>query len=196
LAQEIISSRDENRPNKKRVEKLLTELKTGYDCLYPIQTKFASIFEKQATSVHKIVPISSLTDSELQRRDVLVVAEVLKINDRNKNDAYNLQKRNGKVIIGETQYLSLNVADDTGSIYVNISPSKYKDLAGEIISRGLTGRPCYGFNATIGPGFRILHLNSYKYLGQLDDQKEKIEPPPATATEAVALESGPEGTIK
>jgi DNA polymerase III alpha subunit len=168
--EEIIRWRDDmSIPCKPRTSKLVESAKTEYDILFPIKTKFPSWYQRSDMKIEKI---DLLTDHEVAR-NVSVVAEIVKIDARDKNDSYNTTKRNGAFFYGQSKYVTMNVRDDYGSINVHISTKKYNEMAAEFLNRGLKGRPVYGFNCHIGPGYRMLHLNRFLFLGTLEDVTEK-----------------------
>ena len=172
----IIDYRENRGQLTKSLEALLKNPVTAYDSIRPIHDRFPDVFERPFDHgiASKITPIEELTENE-NNRTVVVIAEILKLNDRDKNDPYQLEKRNGKVFSGKTRYLSMNVSDDTGSIYVNVSTRDYDDLAQEFLERGVEGRPVYILRGRIGPGYRLIHLERKKFLGFLDIKKQQAD---------------------
>ena len=172
----IIDYRENRGQLTKSLEALLKNPVTAYDSIRPIHDRFPDVFERPFDHgiASKITPIEELTENE-NNRTVVVIAEILKLNDRDKNDPYQLEKRNGKVFSGKTRYLSMNVSDDTSSIYVNVSTRDYDDLAQEFLERGVEGRPVYILRGRIGPGYRLIHLERKKFLGFLDIKKQQAD---------------------
>lgn len=153
----------------KRVQGLLESPKTDYDTLWPIKTAFPRLYSDplEAYNLRKpLVEIATLTDQE-KRHNVLVVGEIVKLNERDKNDVFNLKKRNGAKWDGQSKYLSIRIADDTGEIPINISTKKFHELAPQFLKLDLKKRPVWVFYGSIGPGFRMIHLEMAKAIGDL-----------------------------
>lgn len=169
---DIIQARFLGKGYSKRIDGLLANPTTEYDVLYPIKEAFLDILSNPVANgiVTPLSYIGDLTENE-NRRDIVILAEITKIDHRDKNDEYNLKKRDGQRASGDTQYLSLKVTDDTGTIPVNISTWKYNDLAKEFIDRGVECRPVYILKGMIGPGFRMIHLDRFLLVGQLAESK-------------------------
>jgi DNA polymerase III alpha subunit len=173
---EILEARDDAGAKKqelsKRIQKLLENPKTDYDTLWPIKAAFPKLYSDPLETYNLMKPlvnIGTLTDRE-ERRRVLVVGEIVKITERDKNDAFNLKKRNGARFDGQSKYLSLKIVDDTGEINVNIGVKKYIELAPTFSKVDLKKRPVYVFYGSIGPGYRMIHLDITKPIGDLNNE--------------------------
>lgn len=178
--EKIIQSRKDGRALPAAVLKLVNESTNRLGSLFPIGDAFKRLLPNLAEhGFKKPRPIKSI---EILSHDyeVTVFCVLGKINPRDENEAVNVARRGGKVLVNEpTASLNLQLTDDTDTIFGKISRWDYDSLGKAIVDRGRTGKLLYVITGKIKGGkqsaFRMMKIEKVTYIGELVEKTEKIE---------------------
>jgi DNA polymerase III alpha subunit len=174
----ILQARKDGRKLPAAVLKLVNESTNRLGSLFPIGDAFKRVLPnpdergfKKPKRIKDIVILS-------QDYEVTVFCVLGKINPRDENEAVNVARRGGKVLVNEpTASLNLQLTDDTDTIFGKVSRWDYDRLAKEIVERGRTGKCLYVITGKVKGGsnssFRMMKIESVTYVGDLVAVQEK-----------------------
>lgn len=151
-----------------RAAKLLANPVTQIDTLYPITDAFAKLIP-DPSAMNIITKPTSIIDVQPSGRDrtVVVFVVVQRIIPRDENEVIKVEKRGGRRIQGQSQYLNMRLADDTDVILGSISRTDFDRLARPIIDRGRAGTALYVMKGVVPGNFRMIRVQQVKYIGDL-----------------------------
>lgn len=171
MMDQIMHCRRLRLPLPKRAVKLLSKPITSIDDLYPIQARLAQIAPDLSTRgiISKVSKIADLSMHEEATH--VIIGKVTSIAPRDINDPQKVAKR-GYKMKGKQWYLNLVVEDDSDRIMVSINRFKFERTGKPIMERGDAGNVIYAFKGKTAKGFRMLHVESVKFIDYLTDKKE------------------------
>lgn len=178
--EKIIQARKDGRTLPVAVLKLVNESTNRLGSLFPIGDAFKRVLPNPAErGFKKPRPIKSI---EILSSDyeVTVFCVLGKINPRDENEAVNVARRGGKILVNEpTASLNLQLTDDTDTIFGKISRWDYDRLGKAIVDRGQTGKLLYVITGKVKGGkqsaFRMMKIESVTYIGELVEKVAKAE---------------------
>jgi len=130
-AKAIIKARDKGKYTAGML-KLLLDAKTPYDILYPCRHYWGDFYDNPREYGLRKGP-SWIKD--VQTKGTYLIIGVVTAKDLLDMNEYNkVAKRGGKIMTGPTQYLKLNVEDDTDAISCTIGRYQFVELQGQRIS--------------------------------------------------------------
>lgn len=182
----ILSARARGEKLPAKAQKLLGSAKTTIDSLFPIADALRRLLpDPAARNIH--TPNTLLKDVQIkgQEYDVLIYCVFSKINPRDENEAINIAKRGGKVLVNEpTASLNLMMTDDTDTVFGKISRWDYEKMGKAIVDAGQPGKRLYCVKGRIRTGgtFRMVMIKAVRYIGDIVEIKEKK----AKATKSLA----------
>lgn len=171
LVQQIMSARARSEPLPSRAQKLLDNPKTPIDDLYPIKSRIAEIMpDPTERNIHTVpTPVGEVTEDHKEEITVLLFAVVRTIQPRDENDPIAVAKRGYEITRGPTDSLSMQLEDDSGTIYTKISRWDYGVIAKDIIDRGRAGKAIYAFKGECMANRRFMFVKQVKYIGDMEN---------------------------
>lgn len=169
IIQQIVSARARGEPLPERASKLLANPITSIDSLYPIKDAVRKVCPDPAARNILSAP-TTIENVNGAEDGILVYCRLAKINPRDENEAVNVAKRGGKIIVGEpTASLNLQIEDDSGIMLAKITRWDYERLGREIVERGGVRKALYALKGNVfNPGsFRMLMVKGARYLGDM-----------------------------
>lgn len=170
--QTILSARARGEQLPSKALKLMNKPKTSIDSLFPIGDAFKRILpDPAARNIHTPpTPIKSI-DLKASKQKVLVFCVLSKINPRDENEAVNVARRGGKLMVDEpTASLNLQLTDDTDTIFGKISRWDYEKKGRAIVERGRPGKCLYAVKGEVPNGtFRMISIKDIRYIGDISD---------------------------
>lgn len=177
--EKILAARKNNTEIPKSVVKLMEAANNRLGSLFPISDAFKRLLPDPVQKGIFEKPIN-IKDIDIRSKDytVTVFCTLKKINPRDENEAINVAKRGGQVIVGEpTASLNLQLTDDTDTIFGKVSRWDYDVLAKPIVDRGRTGKCLYAIQGKVKGGrstsFRMIKIERVTYVGDITDGLEK-----------------------
>lgn len=170
LLTETMEARASGQPVPKRAQKLLTNPITPLDELYPVSKRTEVLCPEGLETLNILTtptPILEVQCETKANKTVLVVANIVDINPRNLNEPQLVQKRKGRVIQSNADFLNLIVEDDTDQIRATVWGRLWDKVAREIIDRGGAGNALYVIKGKVGSDFRAIDVERIKYLGTM-----------------------------
>jgi DNA-directed DNA polymerase III PolC len=176
---EILDARALGNPLREALAKRLATAKTSLDTLYPIRDRVKVLYPDLSTIIESSEPLSVI-DVQCGNfgrwQNVIILAVVKRIAPRDENDSANVQKREqagrrGR-LSGPTQALNLFFQDDSDEIFCKVDRFRFEELGRAVIERGRPGKSLYAVRGTVPPDFRMISINSIKYLGDLEDEQQ------------------------
>lgn len=113
---------------------------------------------KEGSHIDLIESIASDTPGEFR-----ILGRVVKKSLRDHNELTKIQKRDGRVMTGQTKYLILTVEDDSGTMLTMVNRHDYLSMGAPIIESGAIG-DWYMIRGRINEGMRILNILQTKKL--------------------------------
>lgn len=166
---EIMLARHKKQPLRPVIEKRLRDAKTDIDSLYPVRDAIASVHPDLSAIniVSEPLPIERVQPGEV-RGTFMIMAVAVRIAPKDENEPVLLQRRNGRVITGQTQFLNFFVRDDSGEIYCKIDRFNYERLGRAVVERGRPGKALYAIKGTCPSDFRMVKVTNIRYLGDME----------------------------
>lgn len=166
---EILLSRKEGKELRPSIAKPLAAAKTLIDSLYPVADRIKQLAPDLpaigiVSKVWKIKDVQCGVDGS-----VVIIAVVRKIAPKDENEAVNVAKRGGRVLVGPTKAINMFFVDDTDEIFCKINREQYDELGKDVIERGRPGRSIYAVKGTVPRGFRMISVRSIKFIGDMED---------------------------
>jgi DNA polymerase III alpha subunit len=151
------------------IAKQLANATTALDSLFPIADAVKRIHPDISTSANIVTrPINAIEVQCGVPGEVMVFALIKKVMPRDENDSANVQKRGGKRYSGPTQALNLFVADDTDEIFCKVDRFAFEKIGRKMMETARAGKSLYAIKGTIPRNFRMISINSVRYLGEID----------------------------
>lgn len=133
-AKAIMKKREIGAPNTPSIEKKLENPVTKFDIIYPCRHYWGELFRSpKRFGLHKKPTVIKKVD---KKGEYLIVAQLIKKNVRDLNEAQNVIKRGGEVYDDNTKLLNITVEDDTGSIMCRINRFDFDKLGKEVAEDG------------------------------------------------------------
>lgn len=170
MMEECMEARASNQPLPKRAQKLLANPVTPIDELYPVTKRTQELCPEGLKAVNVLTeptPIIDVQTDTMAKRVVVVVARINDINPRNLNEPQLVQKRGGREIEHNADFLNLILEDDTDQIRATVWGRLWDKVATEIIDRGGAGNVLYVVKGVVGDDFRAIDVDRVKYLGTM-----------------------------
>ncbi len=155
--------REEGKELTKSQQKKIDTAVTPYDMLYECKEKWGHIFDNPLE--HGIASKLTFLEEINQESDgqFCFIAKLTEKNLRDHNELQNLEKRNGRMMTGQTLFLNLTCEDDTSSIICTIDRYKYLKFGKPIVEEGKIG-DWYIFKGKNRRGFRKIYIDRWKKL--------------------------------
>lgn len=177
--EKIIAARQNGAALPQSVLKLINESKTALTSLFPVRDAFErernTVKEKGIHAKPKRIKDIVIMSHNYE---VTVFCVLGKINPRDENEAVNVAKRGGQIIVGEpTASLNLQLTDDSDTIFGKISRWDYARMGADVVSRGKTGKCLYVVTGKVKGGketsFRMISITAITYIADLVPPVEK-----------------------
>ncbi len=169
----IIGARARGEPPQERYRKMLEKPVTAIDSLWPVRDAIKEVCPdlRERNIFTEPSPVDALQDMA-DGDAVLVVGCLTRINPRDKNEAVLVARRNGQVMNGQTAYINLTIADDSGEAFAQISTRMYESLGKPILDRGGAGKVLYALKGKLFKrgDMTMLMVNAARYLGDMKIQ--------------------------
>ena len=147
------------------LQKKVDHAVTAIDELYPV-TAFWKRQDADALRIlSKPIQIADITE-DMGNTEQLIIANIIKINIRDLNEAIFIARRGYKVD-GQTKKLHLQVVDDSGLIFCLVSARNFIELGKDIIRRG--EKQIYAIKGMVfvTETFKMIRVTKTRYLGEL-----------------------------
>lgn len=168
-AQRLIAKREGGVPYTKAEQKLL-ESKTPYDMLYETEMLWGHI--KADPRAHhilvRLLDAAEITDHT--RGEFAFIGKLKQKILRDHNEPILVQRRNGRVMTGQTKFLNLTFEDDTDALPAGLNRSQYATIV-DIIENGRIG-DWYAVKGTIQNGWRRVRIRSIRKLDPATGEME------------------------
>lgn len=131
-AKKILKARAGKAKYTPSIVKSLLDPKTAFDTLYPCKHFWQDIYDdhKKYKLIQAPIPIEQIQiKGSYHLIGMVRDKDLLDLNEYNK-----VAKRGGKVMTGQTQYLKLNIEDDTDAISCTIGRFQFVELRGQFLS--------------------------------------------------------------
>lgn len=170
MAADIMKRRAEGKELTKAQWNKINNPTTPYDTIYEAQSLWGHILDDPASYniTSQFTALSTITDQS--SGDVVFIAKITELNQRDLNSTENLKRRNGQKQRGQTTYLSFKAADDTSEIFCGVNNYNFIQYGKPLVDNG-KGQ-WYIFKGFCKPGFRKVHIKRWKKLDGEDYQKE------------------------
>lgn len=165
--QHILDCRRTGKPLKDGVLKRLERAKTDIDSLYPIADAIKRLHPNLEAINIKTTPTSVKEVQAGRRGQVVILALATRIAPRDENEPQLVAKR-GHKLKGPTQALNLFVRDDTDEMFVKIDRYKFEAMGRAVVEHGRAGKALYAIKGTVPASFRMISVQSIKFLGDID----------------------------
>lgn len=173
IMQQIMSAKARGEPMPTKAQKLLADPVTALDSLWPIRDAIRRILPDPTTRsiFTPPTPIEEIEAKGYVQNDILAFVVMTKINPRNENEVMAVAKRNGQIRTGPTDYLNLQITDDTGTVFAKVDRYNFERIGKEIIDRGAPGRAIYAVKGKIPKNFTMLDIQQLKFIGMMNDEE-------------------------
>jgi hypothetical protein len=162
-AKDIIQRRALGLPLTAGQAKLLETGRTPFDTIFEGAEKWGHILkDPNAYNIFtRIYPVAELTgESNL---DAVLLCKIKDKTLRDHNEPKALARRNGRKMSGKTQYLQLEVEDDTGTIIAVVERKHFETMGQKLYDTANPG-DWYVFKGRIQAGFRRFYIDKFKSL--------------------------------
>lgn len=173
----IIAARSNGGKLPANVVKLVNASTNRLGSLFPVGDGFKRLLP-DPKKIGIFTKPTHIKDIVVKQKDyeVTLFCILAKINPRDENEAVNVARRGGKVIVGEpTASLNLQLRDDTDTVFGKISRWDYDRLGKPIVDRGRVGKCLYVMHGKVkggaDMGFRMVKIDDVKYIGELVEEK-------------------------
>jgi len=130
-AQSILKAREKGRYTAGML-KLLLDVKTPFDILYPCKHYWGEFYENPRDYGLRKAP--NWIEDVQEKGTYLIIGLVTAKDLLDMNEYNKVAKRGGKLVDGPTQYLKMNIEDDTDAISCTIGRFQFEQLHGQRIS--------------------------------------------------------------
>lgn len=162
---EIMDARKNGVELKPNLRKMLLRASTPIDSLTPIADAFAAR-DLQALKVQSIPrEIASLKNEE----SVCVFAVITSVKPIYENAPAIVAKR-GYELHGPLNSVQFWARDDSGEMYCKIDRWDFDELGVPFIEQAKPKKSLYGIKGWVPRGFRMIKVESLKYMGEMDDK--------------------------
>lgn len=140
--------------------KVLENKKTPFDNIFECEEKFSDIYDNPKK--HKVVSGKVMRIEEIQNKGSYVfIGKITKKTLRDVNEAKSLQKRKGERKTGQTQWLRLDLEDDTGQIMAGINRYDFIELGKPLLDMD---DQWIIWKGTIKADFRYINISKWRLL--------------------------------
>jgi DNA polymerase III alpha subunit len=174
---DILDSRQTGKPLKAATLKKLKEAKTPIDNLYPIEARIKDLYP-DLTAINIFSEPMKVKDIQPGvRGEILMLARIQVLNQKDENDPALIQKRNGVIRTGPTKFLNMFFADDTDEVFVKIDPYKFNQwknreqtqtLGQWVVDNARVGKSIFAVVGTCPPDFRMIKVKNMRYIGEME----------------------------
>ncbi len=124
-AKDILRRREEGRPQLPGNRVLLATPRTPYDDIFEGDRRFGAIYKNPKAHYVTSGRVSHIADMT-EQGDYVFIGKIKEKNLRDVNEYESLNKRGGKIITFNPNFLLLDIEDDTGNIKCKINRREYK----------------------------------------------------------------------
>jgi hypothetical protein len=169
---EILDARENQTELKPGLRKLLVLAKTPIDSLEPIHDAVMT------HDLHKLGIVSQATPiAECQAgAPACIYGLVTRIKTVDENEPDRVAKR-GYAFDSLSQSLNFWVRDDTAEIFCKISRRHFNTLGKALLEQARVEKSLFAIKGVIPADFRMIRVERFKYIGELDDP-EPADPEP------------------
>jgi DNA polymerase III alpha subunit len=177
---EILDARENQTELKPGLRKLLVLAKTPIDSLEPIHDAVMT------HDLHKLGIVSQATPiAECQAgAPACIYGLVTRIKTVDENEPDRVAKR-GYAFDSLSQSLNFWVRDDTAEIFCKISRWHFNTLGKALLEQARVEKSLFAIKGVIPADFRMIRVERFKYIGELDDPEpmdpEPVDPEPVAA---------------
>lgn len=168
VVQQVLSARARNEPISDRAQKLLTNPVTKIDSLFPIKTAIDKLdfaaynISSIPKTVEQIEPDGTWQDN------VVMIGVIRSCTEKDENDPKRIEDRlsrgqNG-FINGQSKYLDIRLADDTGEIFAKVGRKEFSELAPKVVGQFTEDKTLLLVSATVTPEIKMLLVKRLKVL--------------------------------
>jgi DNA polymerase III alpha subunit len=176
--QEIIDHRKEGKALKPGTAKKLGGSRTPIDSLYPISDAIHRLApDLTERNIHTTpTPIIQIKPNGFSNETHLAIGVVTRVAPKDKNEPRTVAQRGGKVWSGQSKELNIWLRDDSGEVLCKIGYRNFISLNGkEWAERIRAGKTILAVKGDLIKGIPILFVNAIRYIGEMDDETEKLE---------------------
>lgn len=172
MQRDIVEARARGEAIPARAAKLLLSGHTDIDSLTPIADRIQEVLpDPTVKNIYsqpaKISDI--LTGVHDRGGDVMVFVCIHKITKKDENSKEAVERRNGRLLDGNTQSLMLVVKDDDGQTYAKIGVDDFATIGNDLLSNVKVGKSLYAIKGKIWrrEDFRMIIVKLIRYIGEL-----------------------------
>lgn len=172
-ARSMLDARANGGLSAKQLEKV-ANAKVKFSELYPIRTRWAELHANpEAFGCRPGSVVTRIADLPAGG-DVLLVARLVKKEQRDENETVRLARRNGKRVSGQALFADLFVSDDSGGpITVRINRFSYEPLGRIAMSNLVAGEDVLMVRGRRVPNFNMVTATALRCLTNSDALKER-----------------------
>lgn len=163
-AEDMIRRRNEGKPYAPGQQKAIDAGDTPFNHIFEAREKWGDIYRNPMKYKLQtpITDITSLPDDEPM--EVLILAKLKIKNPRDLNELQLVQKRGGRQIKGQTKYLNMVLADDTGNVRATIDRYDFEKMGEPILQDWREGEWAL-WKGIFDPNFQSLKVKRIRRLG-------------------------------
>lgn len=166
-AADIIERRKLHKPLTPSIAKMLENPVLDIDGVFPTRDLWGALIDHPEKFPHLLKEGSHLTPIESISSDTpgefRILGRVVKKSLRDHNELTKIQKRDGRVMKGQTKYLILTVEDDSGTMLAMVNRHDYPSIGVPIVESGAIG-DWYMLKGHINEGMRILAVQQVRKM--------------------------------
>ena len=161
-ANKIISSRKNGEKLPPGIIKKMINPETKFDVLFPCRHYWGDLFNNYQSYGLSASP-SEIVEVQ-EKGEYLIIGRLMSKNVRDLNEYVNLQKRGGKVLLDNTNELSIKIEDDTDTIMASVGRFDYDRIGRQIAEEGIVEKDWYLIKGVIRHKSRYLGIKEVMKL--------------------------------
>ena len=169
----ILDAKNNNLELQPSLKKLLLNARTEIDTLFPVADAVKRLWPDLAEAGIYSEVLNTVDVQPGVIGEVVFIGLLKRIAPLDLNEKQRVLKR-GRELTGPTKAMNLFFSDDTGEIFCRVSPRQYDTIGSEVFERGKAGKALYAVKGTIPRDFRMMYVNSIKYLGDINDASRPV----------------------
>lgn len=167
-AREMINARANGGFTQKQLDRVAAA-KVKFSELYPIRTQWADLHANPEAHGCRAGSVIHQVTNLPPSGDVLLVARLIKKEQRDENETVRLARRNGRKVTGNSLFADLFVSDDSGGpLTVRIDRFKFDPLGRKALSNLVVGQDVIMVRGTRIPNFNMVKATAIRCLTNPD----------------------------